>query len=76
MTRPAEEPGTPLEPSGNRGPREMVTHDRIRLTGLLQKSPAFAGLFHFRTRAHREPGRSGDRGKAGDGSALSGRARR
>src|SRR5262249_5226334 len=39
MTRPAEEPGTPLEPPGNRRPREMVTLDRIRLTGLLRKSP-------------------------------------
>ena len=45
MTLPAEEPGTPLEPSGNRRPREMVTLDRIRLTGLLLKSPALAGLF-------------------------------
>src|SRR5262249_36335736 len=43
-TRPAEEPGTPLEPSRKRRPREMVTHDRIRLTGLLRKSPAEAGL--------------------------------
>jgi hypothetical protein len=24
----------------------MVTHDRIRLTGLLPKSPACAGLFY------------------------------
>ena len=31
MTRPAEEPGTPLEPTGNRRPRGMVTLDRIRL---------------------------------------------
>ena len=31
MTRPAEEPGTPLEPPGIRWPREMVTLDRIRL---------------------------------------------
>src|SRR3954452_22555549 len=38
MTRPAEAPGTPLEPTGNGRPREMVTHDRIRLTGLLPKS--------------------------------------
>ena len=30
MTLPAEEPGTPLEPPGNRWPREMVTLDRIR----------------------------------------------
>jgi len=37
LTRPAEEPGAPH--------REMVTLDRIRLTGLLQKSPARAGLF-------------------------------
>ena len=44
LTRPAEEPGTPLEPSGNRRPREMVTHDRIRLTGLLRKSPALQGF--------------------------------
>jgi hypothetical protein len=40
MKLPAEEPGTPLEPPGNRWPREMVTLDRIRLTGLLKKSPA------------------------------------
>jgi hypothetical protein len=46
MRRPAEEPGAPLEPSGNRRPREMVTPDRIRLTGLLRKSPALAGLFY------------------------------
>jgi hypothetical protein len=26
----------------------MVTPDRIRLTGLLRKSPAVAGLFHFK----------------------------
>jgi hypothetical protein len=37
--RPAEEPGTPLEPTRKRRPREMVTHDRIRLTGLLRKKP-------------------------------------
>jgi hypothetical protein len=36
MTRPAEEPGAPL--------REMVTPDRIRLTGLLQKSPVLRGF--------------------------------
>jgi hypothetical protein len=41
LTRPAEEPGTP--------PREMVTLDRIRLTGLLTESPASAGFSHFRT---------------------------
>ena len=46
MTRPAEEPGTPLEPTGNGRPREMVTHDRIRLTGLLRKSPG-NGAFPF-----------------------------
>ena len=44
MTRPAEEPGTPLEQPGNRRPREMVTLDRIRLTGLLQKNPAQRGF--------------------------------
>jgi hypothetical protein len=47
-TRPAEEPGTPLEPSRKRRPREMVTHDRIRLTGLLRKAPAKAGVFYWR----------------------------
>ena len=47
-TRPAEEPGTPLEPPGNRRPREMVTLDRIRLTGLLRQAPAHAGVFYFR----------------------------
>jgi hypothetical protein len=26
----------------------MVAHDRIRLTGLLRKSPATAGLFYVR----------------------------
>src|SRR5262249_21547344 len=36
-TRPAEEPGTPFEPSRKRRPREMAIHDRIRLTGLLRK---------------------------------------
>lgn len=50
MTRPAEEPGTPLERPGNRSPREMVTHDRIRLTGLLRKAPANVGVF-YRVRA-------------------------
>jgi hypothetical protein len=44
MRRPAEEPGAPLEPSGNRRPREMVTPDRIRLIGLLTENPAFAGF--------------------------------
>jgi hypothetical protein len=48
MTRPAEEPGTPLEPTGNGRPREMVTLDRIRLTGLLPESPANAGLSNSR----------------------------
>jgi hypothetical protein len=46
MRRPAEEPGALLEPSGNRRPREMVTPDRIRLIGLLRKSPANVGLFY------------------------------
>jgi hypothetical protein len=46
-TRPAEEPGTPLEPPGNRRPREMVTLDRIRLTGLLRKTPAHVGVFYW-----------------------------
>src|SRR6266542_3907171 len=46
MTRPAEEPGTPLEPPGNRRPREMVTHDRIRLTGLLRKKPWKRGFLY------------------------------
>ena len=36
MTRPAEGPGTPQ--------REMVILDRIRLTGLLQKSPVLRGF--------------------------------
>jgi hypothetical protein len=44
MKLPAEEPGTPLEPPGNRWPREMVTLDRIRLTGLLWESPAMRGF--------------------------------
>jgi hypothetical protein len=43
---PAEEPGTPHELPGNRKPRWMVTPDRIRLIGLLRKSPALAGLFY------------------------------
>jgi hypothetical protein len=37
-TLPAEGPGAPLEPAGNGRPREMVTLDRIRLTGLLPRS--------------------------------------
>jgi hypothetical protein len=45
MTRPAEGPGTPQ--------REMVTLDRIRLTGLLQESPANAGLFHLEASRNR-----------------------
>ena len=45
-TRPAEEPGTPLEPSRKRRPREMVTQDRIRLTGLLRKKPWQRGFFY------------------------------
>src|SRR5260221_8917654 len=40
MTLPAEGPGAPLESPGNWRPRGMVTLDRIRLTGLLTKSPA------------------------------------
>jgi hypothetical protein len=44
MKLPAEEPGTPLEPPGNRWPREMVIRDRIRLTGLLRKSPVLQGF--------------------------------
>jgi hypothetical protein len=47
MTRPAEEPGALLEPSGNRRPREMVTPDRIRLTGLLQRALANAGVLYL-----------------------------
>ena len=65
MTQPAEEPGTPLEPSGNCRPREMVTHDRIRLTGLLMKSPATRGFSIDRSTDERAPRRgvlnSGDR---------------
>jgi hypothetical protein len=48
MKLPAEEPGTPLELSGNRRPREMVTLDRIRLTGLLRKKPRQRGFFYER----------------------------
>jgi hypothetical protein len=48
MKLPAEEPGTPLEPPGNRWPREMVTLDRIRLTGLLREKPLeLQGFFLF-----------------------------
>jgi hypothetical protein len=43
MTLPAEEPGTWHEPPGNRRPRGMITLDRIRLTGLLQRTPAKRG---------------------------------
>ena len=50
MTLPAEGPGTPLEPPGNRRPRGMVTLDRIRLTGLLTEDPANAGFSHFQQR--------------------------
>src|SRR4051794_41243447 len=46
MTLPAEEPGTRPEPPGNRRPREMVIHDRIRLTGLLRKEPRQRGSFY------------------------------
>ena len=44
MTRPAEEPGTPLEPTRKRRPREMVTQDKIRLTGLLLEAPLRRGF--------------------------------
>jgi hypothetical protein len=47
MTQPAEGPGAPLEPPGNPRPRWMVTPDRIRLTGLLKKTPAAAGVFYW-----------------------------
>ena len=46
MTRPAEGPGTPLEPPGNRWPRWMAIQDRIRLTGLLRKKPRQQGFFY------------------------------
>jgi hypothetical protein len=36
----------PHEPPGNRRPRWMVTLDRIRLTGLLQKKPWKRGFFY------------------------------
>jgi hypothetical protein len=50
-TRPAEEPGTPLEPTGNGRPREMVAHDRIRLRGLLKEKPLdLQGFFPFLAR--------------------------
>ena len=45
MTRPAEGPGTPLEPPGNRWPRWMAIQDRIRLTGLLPEKASETGLF-------------------------------
>src|SRR5215211_5953120 len=58
MTRPAEEPGTPLEPSRKRRPRGMVAHDRIRLTGLLRKKPWQRGFFYVvRLRRTRRVGR-------------------
>ena len=38
----------PLEPPGNRGPRWMVTHDRIRLTGLLRKPLQMRGFLFGR----------------------------
>src|SRR3954467_12802217 len=55
MTRPAEEPGTPLERPGNRSPRGMVTLDRIRLTGLLRKPLQMQGflLVHASSRVSR-----------------------
>ena len=49
MTRPAEGPGTPLEPPGDRRPRWMAIHDRIRLTGLLRKPLQMQGLLFVRT---------------------------
>lgn len=39
-------PGRPHEASGNRRPREMVAHDRIRLTGLLRNEPRRRGSFY------------------------------
>ncbi len=36
-----------IEASGNRRPREMVAHDRIRLTGLLRKKPRQRGFFYI-----------------------------
>ena len=47
MRRPAQEPGALLEPLGNPRPRWMVTLDKIRLTGLLMKTLAYAGVFDF-----------------------------
>ena len=47
LKRPAEGSGTPLEPSGNRRPRGMVTLDRIRLRGLLKENPAICRVFPF-----------------------------
>jgi hypothetical protein len=55
MRRPAEEPGAPLEPSGNRRPREMVTPDRIRLRGLLRENPAICRVFLFWGRPRASP---------------------
>ena len=46
MKRPAEGPGTPLEPPGNRWPRWMAIQDKIRLTGLLRKKPRQRGFFY------------------------------
>ena len=40
-------PGTPLEPPGDRRPRWMAIHDRIRLTGLLTENPAICRVFLF-----------------------------
>ena len=47
MKRPAEGPGTPLEPPGNRWPRWMAIQDKIRLTGLLRKKPRQRGFFYW-----------------------------
>jgi len=72
LTQPAEEPGTPLEPSGNCRPREMVTHDRIRLTGLLRKKPWKRGFFYACLLA----GDSSCSPRAGPDDGLHGTARR
>jgi len=50
MTRPGEvQVGRRIPANGTHGGlgpvRQMTAHDRIRLTGLLRKSPAPAGLF-------------------------------
>src|SRR4029077_10058682 len=63
--RPAEEPGTPLEPSRKRRPREMVAHDRIRLTGLLRKKPRNGAFSKQLPIQARESGRGGKKIDAG-----------